>query len=92
MAVRIDGKAVSAAVRARLKAETEEFTRETGVVPGLAVVIVGSDPASQVYVRNKKKACEELGFYSEGYDLPEETTEEELAQAAQVLARAEEEA
>ena len=78
MAVRIDGKAVSAAVRARLKAETEEFTRETGVVPGLAVVIVGSDPASQVYVRNKKKACEELGFYSEGYDLPEETTEEEL--------------
>ncbi|MDD2956128.1 MAG: bifunctional methylenetetrahydrofolate dehydrogenase/methenyltetrahydrofolate cyclohydrolase FolD [Oscillospiraceae bacterium] len=78
MAVRIDGKAVSAAVRARIKAETEEFIRATGVTPGLAVILVGSDPASQVYVKNKKKACEELGFYSESYDLPAETAEGEL--------------
>lgn len=87
MAVRIDGKAVSAAVRARLKAETEQFTQRTGVVPGLAVVLVGSDPASQVYVRNKKKACQELGFYSEGYELPEDTPEEELLNLVERLNR-----
>ena len=78
MAKIIDGKQISAQVRAELKAETEAFVTETGIRPGLAVIIVGSDPASQVYVRNKRRACEEVGYYSEAYELPEETTQAEL--------------
>ncbi len=78
MAKIIDGKAISAEVRAEIKAETAVFAEKYGFKPGLAVVIVGEDPASQVYVRNKKRACEEVGFYSESYELPENTTQEEL--------------
>ena len=78
MANIIDGKAISAAIRAELKEETEAFFQENGFRPGLAVIIVGEDPASQVYVRNKRRACEEVGFYSEAYELPAETTQEEL--------------
>jgi len=52
--------------------------KEKGINPGLAVIIVGDDPASRVYVNNKKKACEEIGIYSLEYALPKETTEEEL--------------
>ena len=77
MAKIIDGKQISKEVRAEIAAECAEL-REKGIVPGLAVVIVGTDPASQVYVRNKKKACEEVGFHSEVYELPGETTEAEL--------------
>lgn len=73
----IDGKAVSKAVRERVAAETAELKKQ-GITPGLAVIIVGDDPASQVYVRNKEKACEEVGFYSEKFALPESTTQEEL--------------
>ena len=78
MAKIIDGKAISAQIRAEIKAEAEEFFAKNGYRPGLAVIIVGSDPASQVYVRNKKKACEEVGFYSEVHELPEATTQAEL--------------
>lgn len=78
MATIIDGKAVTAKIRERIKNESAAFERETGIKPGLAVIIVGDDPASQVYVRNKGKACEEVGFYSEIHRLPAETTEEEL--------------
>jgi methylenetetrahydrofolate dehydrogenase (NADP+)/methenyltetrahydrofolate cyclohydrolase len=78
MAKIIDGKAISAQIRAELKEETEAFVKTTGVRPGLAVIIVGNDPASQVYVRNKRRACEEVGYYSEAYELPENTTQEEL--------------
>ncbi len=77
MGIRIDGKAVSAAFRESLKEEIARLTRE-GFQPGLAVIIVGDDPASRVYVNNKKKACQQLGIYSEEYALPEETTEEQL--------------
>ena len=73
----IDGKAVSASVKAQVKAECEEL-KAKGVTPGLAVIIVGDDSASQVYVRNKERACEECGFYSKKYALPAETTQEEL--------------
>ena len=52
--------------------------KEKNINPGLAVIIVGDDPASRVYVNNKKKACDEIGIYSEEYALPEETSEEEL--------------
>ena len=78
MANIINGKAISAAVRAEITQNTKDFIEKTGVTPGLAVVIVGNDPASQVYVRNKRKACTEVGFYSEAYELPEETTQTEL--------------
>ena len=78
MAKIIDGKAVAASVRAELKAECEALYNEYGVRPGLAVIIVGDDAASQVYVRNKEKGCAEVGYYSEVYRLPESTTEEEL--------------
>ena len=78
MAKIIDGKAISAQIRAEIAESTKEFQKETGILPGLAVVIVGEDPASKVYVRNKRRACEEVGFYSEAYELPENTTQEEL--------------
>lgn len=77
MAKIIDGKQIAKEVRAEIAAECAELKKK-GIIPGLAVVIVGTDPASQVYVRNKKKACEEVGFRSEVFELPEKTTEEEL--------------
>jgi len=76
-AVRMDGKALSAKVRGNILAETEELKKK-GLTPGLAVIIVGNDPASEIYVRNKEKACAECGFYSEKYALPAETSQEEL--------------
>ena len=76
-AVRMDGKMVSAKVRGSILEEVNGL-KEKEVRPGLAVIIVGEDPASKVYVRNKERACEECGFYSEKYALPEETTQEEL--------------
>lgn len=73
----IDGKAVSAAVRDRIKNEVADLKKE-GKETGLAVIIVGNDPASKVYVNNKKKGCEQVGMNSYEYALPEETTTEEL--------------
>lgn len=78
MAKLIDGKQISAQIRAEIKEETAAFAKERGYLPGLAVVIVGENPASQVYVRNKARACEEVGFYSEVHELPTETTQETL--------------
>lgn len=77
MAYIIDGKAVSAAVKKRV-ADEVALLKEQGIRPGLAVILVGDDPASQVYVRNKKKACEACGIYSAEYSLPKDTTMEEL--------------
>ena len=74
----IDGRVVSAYVRETIKKETAEFAEKTGVTPGLAVILVGENPASQVYVRNKHRACGEVGFLSEVFTLPAETTEDEL--------------
>lgn len=73
----IDGKAVSAQVKERIRLETDAL-KEKGIEVGLAVVIVGDDPASKIYVRNKKLACEAVGFKSYEYALPAETTEAEL--------------
>ena len=73
----IDGKVISASVKERVKAEVSALM-EKGITVGLAVIIVGEDPASKVYVSNKKKACENLGIISEEYALPESTTNEEL--------------
>lgn len=77
MAQIIDGKAVSAQVRDDAAKKVAQL-KEQGVHPGLAVVIVGDDPASRVYVNNKKKACAEIGIHSEEYALRAETTQEEL--------------
>lgn len=78
MAMRIDGKQISAQMRAEIREECAQFVAQHGYAPGLAVVIVGDNPASQVYVRNKKKACEEVGFYSEVHKLPASTSGAEL--------------
>ncbi len=77
MAVKIDGKAVSAAVKQEIAREVERL-KLRGVCPGLAVILVGNDPASRIYVNNKKKACEAVGVYSEEYALPEETSQQEI--------------
>jgi methylenetetrahydrofolate dehydrogenase (NADP+)/methenyltetrahydrofolate cyclohydrolase len=79
MAARIiDGKAVGAAVRDRVAAEVASYETERGRTPVLATVIVGDDPASEIYVRNKHKACEEAGMRSVHHGLPAETSENEL--------------
>lgn len=78
MARIIDGKAISAQVREEIAHKVIIYNERTGKRPGLAVVIVGENPASQVYVRNKKKACEQVGFNSWVYELPESTTQDDL--------------
>lgn len=78
MAIIINGKEVSAKLREDLKTEVADFIKNTGVTPGLAVIIVGEDPASQVYVRNKHKGCVEAGMKSFEITMPESTTEGEL--------------
>lgn len=78
MAEIIDGKLVSATVRKNITEEVKNFINETGKTPGLAVILVGNDPASAVYVRNKHKACLEVGINSYEITMPEDTTEEEL--------------
>lgn len=74
----INGKEIAAAVRAELKADCATFVANHGYAPGLAVVIVGEDPASQIYVRNKARACEEVGFCSEVHRLPAGTEQAAL--------------
>lgn len=76
-AIRMDGKALSAKVRGQILAETDALKAQ-GIVPGLAVILVGDDPASEIYVRNKEKACSECGFYSEKHVLPATASQEEL--------------
>lgn len=74
----IDGKAVSAAVRREIKTQVETRESRGQRPPGLAVILVGADPASQVYVNNKRKACEEVGFLSRSHDLPADTSQATL--------------
>ncbi len=87
MAQIIDGKAVFAAVKQEVADETAKLRDEKGLKVGLAVVIVGNDPASRVYVNNKKKACEAVGFQSYEYALDENTTQEQLLDLVNVLNR-----
>lgn len=74
----IDGKATAAAIRAELKQQVEELAQNVGRRPGLAVILVGDDGASQTYVRNKEKACMEVGLFSEVLRLPASTGQEQL--------------
>ena len=78
MATIIDGKKISGEIRAEIAQKTKEFSEKFGIAPGLAVIIVGEDPASRVYVRNKHKACAEVGFYSEVHELPANASEEQV--------------
>ena len=87
MAQIIDGKAVSAAVKQEVADEAAKLREEKGLKVGLAVVIVGNNPASRVYVNNKKKACEAVGFQSFEYALDENTTQEQLLDLMKVLNR-----
>lgn len=81
----LDGKATAAAIRAELKLEVEELTRKIGRPPCLAVVLVGEDPASQVYVRNKEKACADVGVKSEAYRPPADMTQPDLEELVKNL-------
>ena len=74
----IDGKAIAATIREEIKTEVHRRRSLNQPIPGLAVVMVGEDPASAVYVRNKRKACEEIGMESVAYDLPASTSQQEL--------------
>ena len=74
----IDGKQMAEEIRGEVAEETRVLTKRLGVVPGLAAVLVGSDPASAVYVRNKRRACDEADMFSETFELAEETTQDEL--------------
>lgn len=78
MAEIIDGKLVASATRAELKTKIEKLKNEYGITPGLAVILVGDDPASQVYVRNKHRGCLEVGIDSIEIKMPEQATEDEL--------------
>ena len=80
----IDGKAVSAAVKDAAKREVASL-KEKGISVGLAVILVGQDPASKIYVANKKKTCESLGIVSSEYILPEDTTQDELIELIKTL-------
>ena len=77
MSLRIDGKKISSDIKEELKEQVKQL-KEEGVSVCLAVIQVGNDPASSVYVNNKKKACAYIGIESQAYELPEETTQEEL--------------
>jgi len=74
----LDGKAIAAEIRSTIKGQVSAMTGQGHRPPGLAVVLIGANPASQVYVRNKRKACAEVGFYSELHELPAETSQEAL--------------
>ena len=84
MAIIMDGKAFSAVCKENIKKEAEKLSA-MGHQPGMAVVLVGNNQASQVYVRNKEKDCQECGIYSAMYTLPEKTTEQQLLELLDVL-------
>ncbi len=76
----IDGKSVSQEIKSEVKLLTEKLKSEKGVTPGLAFILVGNDPASEVYVKNKSKACESLGYYSVTEKMPESVSEKDVLQ------------
>jgi 5,10-methylene-tetrahydrofolate dehydrogenase/methenyl tetrahydrofolate cyclohydrolase len=86
MAKLIDGAAIAATIRAEIKSEVEKLKTKHGVVPGLATVLVGDDPASATYVRSKQKACAEAGIQSYGFTYPAEVTEVEILRLVTELA------
>ncbi len=88
MAEILSGTALAAKIRGELKERTADL-KQRGITPGLAVILVGDDPASQVYVRNKTKACEEIGYYHEQYNLPATISEGEILDLVEELNQSE---
>lgn len=86
----IDGKKISTQIKEEIKIEVSELKEKTGKVPGLAVILVGEDPASKVYVNSKEKSCIDLGFYSEKHVLSPDAKEEELLSLVEKLNKTEE--
>ena len=80
----LDGKKTSQKIRERLKKEIIKL-KQRDIIPGLAVVLVGNDPASKIYVNNKKKACEKIGIYSTEYTLDESTSQENIFRVTQSI-------
>ena len=85
MAKLISGKEVSTQIRQKIREQAQQLREDRGIQPGLAVILVGNDPASQIYVRNKQRACEEVGFHAFEYKLNENATEEQLLDLIGVL-------
>lgn len=83
-AVLLDGKAIAASIREQIRARVEQ-AKQNGTVPGLTVVLVGEDPASKVYVRNKERACKEVGFASQVLRLSQDTTQQQLLEVVRSL-------
>jgi methylenetetrahydrofolate dehydrogenase (NADP+)/methenyltetrahydrofolate cyclohydrolase len=81
----IDGSAISLQVRARCKGRVDRLRSVRGISPGLAVILVGDDPASRVYVRNKGRACADAGFHSEQHDMPASSSEAEVLERVRRL-------
>ena len=81
----LEGKKLAQTMQAEIAAQVADFARKHGLKPGLAAVIVGDNPASQVYVRNKRKACDAVGMTSWLHTLPAETTQDELLQLVEQL-------
>ena len=81
----IDGAEIARQVRSEVAVEVENFQNDIGVTPGLAVVLVGDDPASQVYVRNKERSCQEAGIFTETFRLPRETDQKDVLNLVQEL-------
>jgi len=81
----IDGKALAKQVREEVAKEVETLKKERNIVPGLAVILVGDDPASHAYVKMKAKACEEVGFYSITHHMPETITQEEIVNIIEMM-------
>ncbi len=85
MAILIDGKQASREIRDALRAEAAKLKASTGIVPGLAVILVGDNPASRIYVGSKEKACQEAGFLSRVYRVPAETAERDILKRIRML-------
>ena len=83
----LDGKDAAREVRERVRIETVALTEQCGIVPGLATVLVGDDPASKIYVGSKRKACTEVGFQSFGHELPASTSEKNAASASRLASK-----
>ena len=84
-AIRIDGKAMAAELSEKITEETTALARDHGIKPGLAVVIIGEDPASQVYVRNKKRTAEACGFHSVRHQMPADVSKEAVLDLVESL-------
>ena len=81
----INGIEIAASIRSDLRTSVEAFSKESGVTPSLAVILIGDNPASAVYVRNKEKACAEVGITTQSFTLPASTTEQQLLELVEKL-------